>query len=424
LNQLFHFTGTHVRKRIFLLTAVLIFGFAGYLIYRHVFPTGPVNGNHPRGSIPVAVEIAGIEKSDILDIRYFSGTLYPVSQFIVAPKISGRLKDLPVNIGDTIQPGQIIAILDDEEYQQQVDQAQAEVEVALANLEESRSNLTISQRELKRTQILRKKKIASESELDAATAQYKTKLAGLKVSRAQFAQKEAALEIAQVRLSYLQIRLPKENNPGNWVVGERFVHRGALLSPGTPIVSILDIRSLLAVVYVVERDYARVQPGMPAEITTDVFPERIFKGNIQRIAPMLKETSRKARVEIEIPNPDELLKPGMFIRTWIEFDKHRNATIIPLSALVKRDNVQGIFSADMKEMKVRFIPVATGIVDEKRAEILTPQLSGFVVTLGHHLLQDGSTIIVTDKIAGPASERTGIEKNRKKGPKTDKGKTQ
>lgn len=352
-----------------------------------------------------------MHKADIHDIRFFNGTLHPVSQFFVAPKIAGRLIGLPLNIGDVVNPEQIVAVLDDEEYRQQVEQARAELEVARANLAESRSMLENTGKELNRTRALRKKKIASESELDAADSRYKTQIARVQVAQSLFVQKEAALRVAEVRLSYTQIRMTKTNG-GKWVVGERFVHEGAMLAANTPIISILDIHSVVAVIHVIERDYAHIQIDMPAEISTDAFPDMVFKGAVRRIAPILKESSRQARVEIEISNRDGILKPGMFVRTRIEYARHRDATVVPVGALIKHNGIQGIFSADTKESKARFVPVKTGIVNDTLAEIVRPPLSGFVVTLGHHLLEDGSKISISDQSKDARPEKRDFKKNR------------
>ncbi len=111
-------------------------------------------------------------------------------------------------------------------------------------------------------------------------------------------------------------------------------------------------------------------------------------------SPLLKETSRQARAEIEISNPDILLKPGMFVRVRIEFDRHDNATVIPVSSLVNRDGRQGVFLADPKEMKAVFVPVTVGLVSGDLAEILDPPLTGSIVTMGQHLLEDGGSIIL------------------------------
>jgi multidrug efflux pump subunit AcrA (membrane-fusion protein) len=102
-------------------------------------------------------------------------------------------------------------------------------------------------------------------------------------------------------------------------------------------------------------------------------------------------------VEIEVPNPEQLLKPGMFVRAKIEFARHDNATLVPFAALVRREGEEGIFIADLNNLKARFVPVTTGIINGELAEIIEPAISGLAVTLGNHLLEDGSDIIISDK---------------------------
>lgn len=347
-----------------------------------------------RRSIPaVAVEITAVQKDTIRDVGLFTGTLFPKSQFIVAPKISGRLKKLIVHIGDRVKRDQLIAVLDDEEYAQQVAQAQANLQVAQANLEEALSSLEIARRGLERAQALHKKGLAADSELDAAQAAFKSQDAKHKVAVAQVANTEAALKAAQVRLSYTQISASWENGYGHRVVGERFIDEGTMLTPNAHILSILEIHPVIAAIYLTDKDYFRVKKGQKVTVSSDAFPDRTFSGRIARIAPLLKETSREARVEIEIPNLDEFLKPGMFINAQIEFAFKDDVTVIPVSAVVKRDGHQGVFLVDIQNMKAQFIPVKPGIVSGEWAEVVEPfSLSGFVVTLGQHLLRDGSAI--------------------------------
>lgn len=371
-------------------------GFLGWQIYQKASDSGK-GFERQRQNVPVAVEVVLVKKASIREVGKFTGSLYPFSEFILAPKISGRLEKILVNIGDTVKGGQLVAVLDDDEYLQQVSLARAELEVARANLQERKSTIENAKREYERTVALRKKKIASESQLDAAESEFKTKQAKLKVAIAQVSQKEAALNIAKVRLSYARIKVTKNNNSGYKVVGERFVDEGAMLAPNTPIVSIIDIEKLIAAIHVIGRDYPKIQAGQEAVISTDAFSGYTFKGKVIRIAPILKEKSREARVEIEIPNVQKLLKPGMFVRVQIQFDEHENATVVPAAALVKRNGIQGVFIADLQGKKARFVPVIVGILNSAQAEVLNPPITGVVVTLGHHLLEEGSSIILPGK---------------------------
>lgn len=393
-----------MKKKIVYLILILLLGLLSWQIYSRIAASGkPKTMQRSRG--PVAVEVKEVQKRTLKDVGLFTGTLYPKSQFIAAPKVAGRLEKLLVKIGDPVKKDQLIAILENDEYVQQVDQARAELDVGRANFEESRSSLEIARRELERARTLREKKIASESELDAADAQFKAQDAKHKVAAAQMAQKEAALKAAQVRLSYTQIRASWEEGDESRVVGERFVDEGAMLAPNASIVSVLDISTMVAVIYVIERDYSKIRIGLEGKVSTDAFPERAFAARVARIAPLLKETSRQARVEMEIPNPDNLLRPGMFIRVQIEFATYPDATVIPLNALVKRNGQQGVFVADLREMKARFLPVKPGMANAEWVQILEPGLSGSVITLGHHLLEEGSEIMLP--AAGPSPGAAG-----------------
>jgi len=382
-----------MKKFIFIIIILALFGLLGWKVYQKVSASSEGPGIMP-GPPPVAIEAKRVRKATVRDISLFTGTLYPRSQYIVAPKVGGRLEKLLVNIGDRVRRGQLIALLEDEEYQRQVDQAKAELEVAEAKIEESRSSLDIANRELERLSTLRRSNITSQSSLDTAEAQVKAQNAMYKSAQAQFAQKEAALKAAQVRLSYTSINASWEEGDEYRVVGERFVDEGTMLAPNSSIVSILDNSVLKAVINVIERDYPKLKKGQEAVVSTDAWPGKSFIGRIVRIAPLLKENSRQARVEVEVPNQENLLKPGMFARIRIEFARHEDVTVVPTAALVKRNGIEGIFTVDPGERKARFIPLTLGIVNDELAEVVNPPISGMVVTLGQHLLGDGSPVIL------------------------------
>jgi RND family efflux transporter MFP subunit len=382
-----------VKKTLWIVAVLALASLVGWQVYQK---TKVTEGSFlKRDASAVAVEVAPVEVAPISDMGRFTGTLLSRARFVVAPKVPGRLEKLFVNVGDSLKNGQLIALLDDDEFVQQVEQAQAELNVARANLEEAESTLEIAQRELERTRTLRQKQIISQSELEAAEAEYSAQAARQKVALAQVAQKDAELKAARVRLSYTKIRASWEDGSGPRVLGERFVDEGAMLAANAPIVSVLDISSLTAVVHIAERDYFRVRQGLEARMFTDALPERVFTGTVARIAPLLRETSREARVEIDVPNTEGLLKPGMFVRVEIEFASRKEATVVPVSALIRRDGQQGVFVADLEEKRAHFVPVTLGIMEGGMAEVAEPHLDGWVVTLGQHLLEDGSAIVIS-----------------------------
>ncbi len=400
-----------MKKVIVTLVLLVGLGIVGWRIYVKVDGGKSEGGmSRGRGKVAVAVEVASIRKTVVREIGRFSGSLSPRSLFVVAPKISGRLEKLTVDVGDLVKPGQLIAELDDQEFVQQCAQARAELAVAQATVAERKSEVIVAGRELGRANTLREKKVVSEFELDEAQARHAAAQAKHEVALAEVRRRQAGLRAAEVRLSYTRIKASWGDAGDSRVVGERFVDQGEMLRANTAIVSILDNSVMTAQVDVIERDYPKVNIGQKATIITDAYPEREFYGNIVRIAPLLKETSRQARIEIEIPNPKRLLKPGMFVRAQIEFDRHENATVVPVAALARRDGKLGVFQVDAATMKGRFIPVTTGISEGDMVEILKPSLAGRVVTLGHHLLEDGGAIRLpapAQKPATPAGTKSG-----------------
>ena len=399
-------------KKVSLLLAVLaIVAMAGWQVYKRVTGSA-VQKSTGRPAVSVAVEVKPIERGVIRDIGVFTGSLEAKSQFVVASKVAGWLKKLVVNIGDEVSRNQVIAIVDDEEFAQQVEQSRAELEVAKANAANCASDMDIAKREYERAQALREKTIVSVSQLDASEAAFNACQTRYKVSVAQVAQKDAALKAADVRLSYTKVQALWEEGDQRRVVGERFVDEGALLQVNEPIVSVLENNPLVAVVHVIERDYPKVKLGQEAVVTTDAYPARSFTGTIVRMAPLLRESSRQARVEVNVPNPEYLLKPGMFVRVQVEFARRENATLVPLPALVRRNGKEGVFTVDIGNRKARFIPVTTGIINGELAEITGPQISGLVVTMGNHLLEDGSGIVLPKRDArSPISPGTGVDLN-------------
>jgi RND family efflux transporter MFP subunit len=368
-----------------------------WLAYTRVFQdSGP--GRTMRPDSAVAVQVAAVHAGTVRDLRTVTGTLIPRAQFIVAPKIAGRLERLYVDVGDQVRRGQVVARLDDAESIQQVEQARAELAVARANVEEARSDLEIAGKDFVRIESLRGQRVTSQAELDLSRAKYQAQQARLKVAEAQVDQRLAALRAAEVRLGYTQVRAswPENGHDLSRVVGERFVDEGATLSANAQMLSILDIAGLRAVFHVTERDYPRLRVGQSASVVLDALPGMRFEGQVSRIAPIFRETSRQARVELELDNAQSLMKPGMFIKATLELGRAENAVLVPSAALVRRDGTLGLFLIQ-DEQKVRYVQVRAGIAEADRVQILEPaDLSGKVVVLGQHLLEDGASVRVAE----------------------------
>ena len=343
----------------------------------------------------IAVEVESIRQEPIELRRRFNATLESPVRIVVVSRVGGRVFRLDADLADLVEKGQIVAELDSEEYEQETLQAQAEVEVRKANFSEAKSNLEIAEREMGRVTTLQQRGIATESQFDSARALLLTRQSEVEVAKAQISQAEAALAGTIIRLGYTSV---KANWPdqGRRVVAERHVNEGDTVTANSPLFTLVKLDPLMAVIFVTERDYGLFHTGQTAEIMTDSFPEKIFEGHVSRVAPVFSRTSRQARVELVLPNPDGLLKPGMFVSAEVVMSRVAKATTVPLSALVSRGDQSGIFVLNPSRDTVRWCPVETGIRQRDRVQVSGQGLDGEVVTLGQQLIEDGSSVVIPE----------------------------
>jgi RND family efflux transporter MFP subunit len=381
-----------MKKSVIVLVVLLLVGLLGWRVYQKITAAQP--GSSRPANPATAVATQPVHRETLRDVRTFTGSVLPREQFVLAPKVAGRLEKLLVNISDPVRNGDLVARLENQEYLQQVEQARAELDVARANVAEAASARDVAAREFERVKELLKQKVASEAEMEQAQARFLAAQARHDVALAQVKQNEAALKASEVRLSYTQIHATWEGNAEPRVVGERFVDEGAMLKANEPIVTILDCHTVIAVISVIERDYPLIRTGQTAVATTDAFPGAAFDGAVSRKAPLLKESSRQARVEVEVANPERRLAPGMFVRVEIPFAVKEKAIVVPAAAVVRREGKTGVFQPDPDGRHARFVPVTPGIVSGSDTEITAPALEGQVIVLGQHLLDDGSAILL------------------------------
>jgi len=368
----------------------------GLGIQRRIQQRAVADAAGPGGRQPAPVEVAPIERGEIVLRRTFSGALEATAEFVVASKVSGRIEGIEVDLADAVRRGEVVVRLDDDEHVQAVNQAQAELEVARANASEAASALEIGRRSLERIESLRERGVSSESQLDSARAEQLALEARLAVSKAQIARAEAALEMARIRLAYTRVTADWTGGDDERVVAQRFVDEGETVVASEPLLSVVVLHPITGVFYVSERDYARLRPGQTVEVTTQAWPGERFEGTIERIAPVFRASTRQARVELEISNVERRLKPGMFMRATVELERVAEAVIVPEGALTERGDEPGVFLVAADERSVAWCPVTVGIREAGRVQIEGAGPTGRVVTLGQQLVEDGSEIVIPD----------------------------
>lgn len=358
----------------------------------------------------VAVEIAAVRFGPIREIRKLTGAVFPYNQYVVAPKVSGRVIQISKRIGDPVREGELIARIDDAEYQQAVRESEANMKIAQASLAESRSQFELARQEKERIESLEARGIATAAELETALTNYEAREARYRLAQAQVEQREAVLASSRIRLSYTRLTASRAG-----FVGARFVDEGALLAPNMAVVLVVGIDSVIVRTTITERDYGHIKPGQSVDVLVDAFQDRRFSGTVERIAPMMQEASRMAEMEVEVDNEAHMLKPGMFARIEVMTAAKDSTQLVPSTAVVERSGETGLFVIPDGETVARYVRVTTGIITPDATEILEPSLRGRVVTLGQHLLDDGSPIMLPEESSSANGEpdAAGGKKNNK-----------
>jgi RND family efflux transporter MFP subunit len=205
-------------------------------------------------------------------------------------------------------------------------------------------------------------------------------------SAAALAHAQASVKEAQHKLGYCVLTAPFSGS-----VTLRYVDPGALVGPGTPVVQVVDGSAMRVMVNVVERDLGQVKVGQEATLTVDAYPGRSFRGRVQRVVNAVDPRSRTMLTEVDIPNPDGALKPGMFGRVAITVATHAGALVAPARALQVTED--GTFAFVVEGTTARRRKLRLAYDDGDEVEVLsglapTDQL----VVSGQDLLGEGVTV--------------------------------
>ncbi len=345
----------------------------------------------------VVVNVVKAEHVTMLDERVYSGTTQAWSSYDIDPEVSAKLVSLKFDIGDKIKKGDLIAQLDDSNYDQAVRQAQADLEVAKAKDIEVKAQYKLRTSQYERLKLLHDRNATSDSEFENAESAMKVQEAALVQSEANIQSCEARLAAAKVKLD--DTRIFADWNSGSDIrhVGDRYVDEGSLVSPGKPILKIIEIDRIKARIPIIERDFRFLRVGQLAEVTTDAYPGATFEATVEMISNELAESTRTVVAILSIPNIDFRLRPGMFVRVRIILSEHRNTQTIPPNAILTRDDRRGVFIIDQSSQTAKFVPVQTGLEDRTRVEILSPEFkpNDLIVTVGNHMLETGKDVEIS-----------------------------
>ncbi|HLN21500.1 MAG TPA: efflux RND transporter periplasmic adaptor subunit [Bacteroidales bacterium] len=311
-----------------------------------------------RGIIPVKVE--SISRTRINKTIDYSATIKPFEEINLVPSTPGRIQKINVEIGDRVSKGQELFLMDRTQLLQ--------LKLQMSSLE----------KDISRLDTLLKTGSARQQQYDQMKTQY-----DVTKSNVEFMEENTLIKA-----------------PFNGIVTGKYFEDGEMYS-GAPttqtgksaIVTVMQISPLKVDVSISEQFYPSIKRGMKAQITADVYPGEEFTGTVSRIAPVVNPATRTFDVELQVPNRNEMLKPGMFVRVSMDLGEV-DAFVVPANNVLTQEGTNTRFVFVARNGKAERVQVVPGKRFDEMIEIISDNLKegDSLVTEGQARLINGDRI--------------------------------
>jgi membrane fusion protein (multidrug efflux system) len=320
----------------------------------------------------VPVEVQPLKRAPMVAVYSGTAPIEAHDEAEVVAKVGGEVRQIFVEEGDAVASGQVLARLDGDRLRLQLAQTDA--------------NLRKLERDYNRQLELSQKGLVAKGTAENA----KFDLDALR----------AAYDSARLELSYTEIRAPIAG-----VVSARHIKLGNTIKPNDPTFRVTNLDPLVAYVHVPEKEFRKLAAGQSVDVGVDALGGEHFPAKISRISPTVDPQTGTFRAEIEVPDSTRRLKPGMFARVNVVYERRNDALQLPRSAILDADGDQSVFIVVGGKAQQRRIE--TGLVNNGWVEVVKG-LKGDerVVVVGQAGLKSGTAVKVVDDSA-PAQAPAG-----------------
>jgi RND family efflux transporter MFP subunit len=356
----------------------------------------------------VAVEKAA--RTDLAQTLTVTAEFRPFQEIDVHAKVAGYVKAIYVDVGDRVQAGQLLAVLEVPEMQDELRQgeaamsrAQEEVNRAQADLERAESVRQVAHLSATRLESVMKAKpnLVAQQDIDEATGRDRVAEAQVSTAKAALASAHQQSEVAragqqrtQTLFNYTRITAPFAG-----VVTHRYADTGSMIQAGTssqtqamPIIKLSQNNVLRLSIPVPESAVSRIRVGAPVEVTVNAL-HRSFPGTVARTADKVDEQTRTMHTEVDVKNPGLELVPGMYASVALELASKKNALTVPVQALERTESGGAVWVVD-PEGKLRVRPVTLGLESADRVEATSGLKDDELIVIGNRSqLKAGNTVV-------------------------------
>jgi HlyD family secretion protein len=352
-----------------------------------------------QAELPVEIEAPRVRteplrRHDLAAEVRFTGTLRAVRRVDVVPEIGGRIEETSVEVGDRVERGQLLAIIEHQSLVLAASQAKANRSVAAASLERAELDVDTASRELHRVRELAQRGAASQAELERAEVAVDTAQAILRSARSQHRGAKAAAGLSADSLGDSRILSPLTGT-----VTKREIDVGTRVNPGTVAFEIQDIDELELVGAVTARDFARLAIGQAVTIRVDARPDEAFAGTVRTMSPSLDPVTRRAAIQVSVANPDHRLLPNQFADAAVVVEQRTGVLAVPRDAVVMTPSGPDLYT--VRDGHAVLARARLGATEDALVPVLEGLREGEpVVVAGQAELRDGLAVVVLDGSEG------------------------
>jgi membrane fusion protein (multidrug efflux system) len=345
---------------------------------------GEANGKEDdeKGKVPaVPVEVATTHRAEIAALYTGTAPIESDRKAFVMPRVQGEIRQVLADEGARVRAGQVLARLDGDKLR---------LEVAL-----NEATMRKLERDYSRNLELQQKGLVSATAID--NLKYELEAA------------KASWELARLQLSYCDIRSPIDGTVTQRLdvvkVGNTVTPVGGVIdSADSSLFVVEDLDTLMLRVNVPERELAKLSVGQPAQLTFDAVPDRVFLGEISLISPYVNADTATFSVRIRVTKSEGLLRPGMFARVAIVYERRPDALQIPRTALLDSEGPPKVFV--VKDGKAAERAVKLGLSNGAWIEVTDGLKDGEqVVVVGQGAVKPGAMVRIVNSAARPAAAK-------------------
>lgn len=397
---------------------LIVVGFvAGYLPHQRREHMLIAEASADAQAVP-AVNVVPVRRSSARSELILPGNIQAVTEAPLLARASGYVRSRYADIGDRVKAGQLLAEIEAPELDQQVKQAQASLdqassslEEAAANLQQGKANEQIAQTTARRWSSLVSRGVVSRQENDTYQAQYEAQAANVHALEKAIAAGKNSVAAAAANLARLQEMqgYKKVVAPFAGVITLRNVDVGTLITEGSTLLfRIAQTERLRTYVNVPQADAGSVHVGQPAMLTVADRPQQKYAGTVTRTANSLDPSTRTLLTEVQVPNGDGALMPGMYADVDLATPRQDPPLLIPGDTLVVRSDGPQV-ALVMPDKTVHFQRIQLGRDYGDKVEVLQGLEAGqdVIVNPGDAIRENAKVnpVVLNLEPRGPAKRR-------------------